>query len=165
MRWLPLLVALVGCDDVRPHSAGCPFIAGTDACPPPPRDIDAAPDSAPCSPIEAEWIQIHPGWDVIQYYENHGQAALEATSAGPQLTFQFSGTGLVMYYEKGPIMGSYRASVDGGTPITIDAHQPNVATFQNPTTIATGLANTSHTASVTCLLAVCSVDYFDVTCH
>ena len=137
--------------------------------PPPDAGIDDAPpdavppDAAACSPIEAENIGVHPGWG-LSYGAPSGGESLEASSTGAPLTFDFTGTALAMSYEIGPNNGSYSVTIDGGAPVAVAAYQANDFTWRT-TTVATGLAYRSHTATVTCTALRCNVDVFDVTCN
>lgn len=113
--------------------------------------------------IEAESLASDAvGWTIAYGTVDHGGEGLFANEPNKPFTFAFTGTGLVIVYEKGPNMGSYAVSIDGGPPVAVDAFQPNDFSFQNPTTVATGLANTLHEATVSCASLYCEVDFFDI---
>ena len=143
-------------------------------CPQPPTGdagviVDAPPDAvpidaAPCSPIEAESLGPHAGWGIAVGDVLQGGEALEAGGGNPPFVFHFVGTGLVVYDEQGPSMGKFSITVDTHPPVVVDANRGGDFTFQNPTTVAAGLANQEHAAIVTCLTLDCQLDYFDVTC-
>jgi len=128
--------------------------------------IDAPPDAipidaAPCSRIEAENIGDHLGWDILSGSLSGGYGLINAGSVA--LQFNFTGTTLAVNRELGPNAGPLAISIDGGPAIVI---QGAASTFSFATLpVASGLANTQHRASLTCLSGYCSLDYFDVTCQ
>jgi hypothetical protein len=118
------------------------------------------------SQIEAETLTA-PGWAIATGSVLHGSAMGDqlANAAGSAFTFNFTGKGLIVYFEKGPNFNVFSVKVDAGNALQINANQANTFTFQNPTIVAAGLPNAVHTAVVTCLSTNCAIDYFDVTCN
>ncbi len=104
------------------------------------------------------------GWSTVSGKVLHGGLGLETATVGATLQLDFKGTDLVVYYENGPNRGEFSVTVDKGTPVKVSCKN-SAFTFQNPAVVAKGLANTNHSAVLTCLAKYCSVDYFRIhTC-
>ncbi len=125
-------------------------------------DIDAGQPT--CGVIEAEHVPNHTDWTVSCGGVDHGDESLTADVINATMSFSFTGTALDVYYEKGPNDGAFSVTVDAAAPVIVNAYQPGSFTFQNPTTIASGLADEPHTATLTCTSLYCDIDYFNVAC-
>ncbi len=119
---------------------------------------------APCTPTLIEAESLTTGWSTAFGSVLHGGQALDTSVVNNSFTFNFSGRGLIIYYRRGPSAGSHSVRIDSGSPVAISA-TASAWSYQNPTTVATGLANGNHTATVICTAASCQIDYFDVTCN
>lgn len=119
----------------------------------------------PCNEvvIEAESL-TNTGWGIASGSVLSGGQALDTSTVSNSFTFPFQGKGLVIYYRKGPGAGSHSVSIDGGPAVNISATD-SVWSYQNPTTVATGLVSGNHSVEVTCTASNCQVDYFRATCN
>lgn len=105
------------------------------------------------------------GWGIASGSVLHNSQALGTKAVNASFSFTFQGKGLIIYYRKGPTAGGHAVSIDGSSPVSMTATDPNGWSYQNPTTVATGLANSLHTATVTCTVSHCQIDYFSITCN
>jgi hypothetical protein len=121
-----------------------------------------------CTTVELEAeedraVKQSAGWMVFAGSVLHQGQGLEG-GAGTTLTFGFKGTGLTVYHETGPNRGTFEVSIDSGTPVSVNTTATSF-NFQVPSTVASGLPLTSHTAVLTCLTLICAIDYFAIhTC-
>ena len=140
----------------------CPQGAPKDAAIP--DSVDAImPDAAPCSPVEAEAIGSHAGWWEV-YGSLSNNMGLSAETDNQTVSFNFTGTTLAVTHERGPSIGTFTVSIDGATPVAINGYKPNDWDFVT-TPLASGLANTTHSVTVHCVTATCTLDVFPVTCN
>lgn len=120
----------------------------------------------PCNPIliEAESL-TGTSWSIATGSVLHNNQALDTSTINSPFSFTFQGKGLIIYYRKGPTAGAHAVSIDGSAPVSMTATDPNGWSYQNPTTVTTGLTNALHTATVNCTVSHCQIDYFAVTCN
>jgi hypothetical protein len=120
---------------------------------------------APCTPIliEAESLP-GTGWGTAFGSVLSAGQALDTSTVGNGFSFTFQGRGLVIAYRKGPTAGAHSVKIDSANPVVISATD-SAWSYQNEYVVATGLANTAHTATVTCTQSSCQVDFFRVTCN
>jgi hypothetical protein len=120
----------------------------------------------PCNTIDIEAESLTgTGWNTAFGSVLHGGQALDTSVVNNSFSFTFQGKGLIIYYRKGPSAGKHTVAIDSGTPVPMTATDASGWSYQNPTTVATGLTNATHTATVTCTAASCQIDYFKVTCN
>ena len=136
---------------------------GTWSCTGPGQTADAAGQM--CGLMEAEHVPEHSGWTLSCGSVDHGGESLTADLVNATFSFGFTGTSLDVYYEMGPNDGTFSVTVDAAPPVIVNAYQPGSFTFQNPTTIASGLPDEPHTATITCTSLYCDIDYFTVACE
>lgn len=171
------------CDDpgaschVENWEHGCDCSCGSDgywACSPetvgstcptggPPPDAATAVE---CQSVEAETLASDaPGWTTAFGGGNSGGEALSALTAFAKVTYTVTGTGVEIYYEAGPNMGTYSVVVDDNPAVLVDAQQPGAFTFGNVATIADFLASGDHTVTITCTSLDCELDRVVATCR
>jgi hypothetical protein len=121
--------------------------------------------------IEAEdetKVKRTSGW--LQAYGGvcHAGVCLETASqvSSDSLAFGFYGTGLVVYYTRGPNRGDLTVSIDGQDAAYIEGHVDLDFQFQTPAVVVLGLPFGSHTALLQCVpgSGYCDVDYFAAIC-
>lgn len=121
------------------------------------------PDAAACSPVEAEAIGEHAGWFVV-FGNLSGDMGLTAGVNGRTLSLAFTGETFAVTHERGPSMGEFSVSIDGQAGVSVNGYQPGNFDFAT-TAIASGLANTVHDVTITCVTATCTFDVFPVSCN
>ena len=140
----------------------CPSGPPPDAGPPSPPDAPF-PDAPPCGVLEAEDLGSPAGWDLLYGTDLSGGHGLEAVTSGATLSLTFTGTSLALDAEHGPNDGIYGVAIDGGGEVDVNGDAPDFSFVE--TTLATGLAQATHHAAITCRAANCSIDYFEVDCN
>ena len=87
------------------------------------------------------------GGDAANFPETEILAKVTET-AGATATLRFRGTGVSWIGYRGPDAGTAVVSIDGGTPTPIETYSPEIK-VQEVVFTATGLADTSHTLTIT----------------
>lgn len=122
------------------------------------------------SEIEAEdstLVSWSNGWAESFGSVLHGGSGLETWSdfSNDSLTFSFTGTGLIVYHEKGPNRGSFTVTIDDSVSVYVNGHVEGFQ-FQVPAVISTDLPNGTHSAKLKCDpgTGYCAIDYFGILC-
>lgn len=117
-----------------------------------------------CTPMTLEAEDLGTDWPVASGAVLSGGQGLSMTQAGRSFEFDYVGTGLTMYVEKGPNLHIITSITDDDIYVQHDANDPAGFSFQQPIVLDSGLVRGPHHVVITCTTPNCAPDFFTTTC-
>ncbi len=118
----------------------------------------------PCTPMTLEAEDLGSDWPVATGAVLSGGEGLSMGLAGRSFEFDYVGTGLTMYVEKGPNLHVMTSITDDDIYVQHDAYDAAGFSFQQPIVLDVGLVRGPHHVVITCTTPNCAPDFFTTTC-